>query len=175
MLERVSAREIMTTSPVTIPSEALVVDAARIMAENDVGSLIVVDHGAPVGIITERDLVVKVLAKNNGHSPVRDVMSSPVVTIGPETDVFDAARKMLRLGIRRLAVTDGTRLVGIVTERDLLAVSPTLIEATSELDRVRPQADSGPMQGKCDGCSTLSDRLMGRDGLLLCEDCLTED
>lgn len=174
-MDRIAASEIMTASPVTISPEALVGDAARVMAEKGIGSLVVVERGAPVGILTERDLVVKVLAKDNGHCPVRDVMTSPVVTIRPETDVFEATRKMLKFGIRRLPVVDGSRLVGIVTERDLLAVSPTLIEASNELVSVRPYADSGPTQGKCDACSTLSDRLRASDGLLICEDCTPEE
>ncbi len=97
-------------------------DAVKLMAKRDIGSIVVVDRGDPAGIVTERD-VVRVLAHWGGSSlkkSLRSVVSKPLVTVSPTTEIWEAFATMLRKGIRRLPVVEGGRVVGILTERDLL-------------------------------------------------------
>lgn len=172
-------RDIMASPPITAAPDLSVLDAARLMKQRDIGSLIVQDGTRAVGIVTERDLVVKVVAE--GLDPramrLRELMSSPLLTVPPTMDVLDAARAMAKHHVRRLPVTMGNGLVGMVTERDILEVSPDLIEVTRargpEESDEGTAADDGYMS-KCEACGSLSDGLRGTEGLLVCEDCWQE-
>jgi CBS domain-containing protein len=111
-------RETVCVDPTTSVAEIV-----RHMQEDQVGSVVVVKDEKPVGILTDRDLVLRVLAKGDDPTAVRaeDVMSCPVHVIGPEADTAEAAATMREKQVRRLPVVDeaGT-LVGIVTLDDLL-------------------------------------------------------
>lgn len=170
-------RDIMASPPVTAPPDMVVQDAARLMKERGIGSLIVQDGASPVGILTERDLVGKVLAQ--GRDPrttrVRELMSSPLLTVPPTMDVLEAARTMARHHVRRLPVLNGSKLLGIVSERDILEVSPDLIEVTRTLGGLPGEEPAEEeFLSKCEACMGLSDGLRSSDGLLLCEDCWQE-
>jgi len=110
----------MTTSVVVAPPEATVREVAELMRERNVGSVVLVDGDAPVGMLTDRDLAVGVVAE--GRDPgdrAGDHASRPVVTVEPGAAIEDAADLMVGHGIRRLPVLDGDRLAGIVTLDDL--------------------------------------------------------
>lgn len=113
--------EIMTRDVVTVTPEDTVERAVRTMVERDIGSVVVQDSGEPVGLFTERDVTRRIL-DDSGLLKRRlgDVMSSPVVTAEPGQQIVDAFELMNAKNVRRLPVVEGGRLVGIVTERDLL-------------------------------------------------------
>ncbi len=113
--------EIMTRDVVTVTPEDTVERAVRTMVERDIGSVVVQDNGEPVGLFTERDVTRRIL-DDSGLLKRRlgDVMSSPVVTAEPGQQIVDAFELMNAKNVRRLPVVEGGRLVGIVTERDLL-------------------------------------------------------
>ena len=114
--------EIMTEAPLDTVEEGLTVAfAANVMKERARGSLIVVDEGKPIGIVTERDLVRRVIAEDKSISATKigDIMSSPLISVGPEATVSSAANVMYKNGIRRLPVIEEARLLGIVTSTDL--------------------------------------------------------
>lgn len=170
-------RDIMASPPVTAPPGMTVLEAARLMRARDIGSLIVQDGSRAVGIVTERDLVGKVVAE--GRDPrttqVRELMSSPLLTIKPDADVLDAARAMARHHVRRLPVQNGANLLGIVSERDILEVSPDLLEVTRALgEEGAAEVPGEDFISKCEGCGKLSDGLETREGMLVCEDCWRE-
>lgn len=127
-------RELMNANVVSIDSEATVKDAAGRMAQHEIGSLVVTEQGKPVGIVTERDLLSRVLApgKNPEATRVRMVMSKPLVCGDPDMDAADAARFMVSKGIKKLPVTQGGRLIGIMTLTDLCAVQPDLSKIVEE-------------------------------------------
>lgn len=119
-LTRVS--DIMTKDVIhTISQEAFVIDAARKMKYTGRGCLIIVSRGTPTGIVTERDLVQRVMAegKDPTRTKISEVMSSPLISVGSDALVIDAAKVMWDNRIRRLPVIDGTVLSGIVTVTDL--------------------------------------------------------
>src|SRR5437016_13238766 len=115
MRARVPVVEIMTQSPVTIQAGATAKDAAGLMRTKDIGSLVVVETGKPMGIVTERDIVTKVAASDKQPSRVlvRDIMTSPVVVVHPHDEVAEAAKLMSQCKIRRLPVVQEGKLVGI--------------------------------------------------------------
>jgi CBS domain-containing protein len=103
--------------------DSSVYEAATIMVEKDIGCLVVSGSDGPVGIVTQKDVLRKVTSKrvNPEQILVKDVMSSPLISIAVETSIGDAAKKMIENGIKRLAVTggDGT-FVGLITMTDLV-------------------------------------------------------
>jgi len=115
-------REVMTASVVTAEPATPVQQVAALMRERNVGSVVLVRDGAPVGIVTDRDLAIGVLADGRGGDDhAVDHASAPVVTGEPGMDVAAAAELMVRHAIRRLPIADAGRLTGIVTLDDIAA------------------------------------------------------
>jgi CBS domain-containing protein len=116
-----SIREVMTADPRTVDADATCVDAAREMRDGDVGSIVVVENGAVAGIITDRDIVVRVVADGTDPSTakVRDAATMNPVTLTVDQSVDDAIRVMREQDIRRIVVVQDNRPAGIVSLGDL--------------------------------------------------------
>jgi len=172
-------KDIMSSPVVTADDGTTASEVARLMEKHKVGCVIINDKsGRPIGIITERDLVVRVVAKNlyPGEIKAEDIMSRPLVTISSEETLSNAAREMSRLNIRRLGVMYKGKLVGIISSRDILAVTPELIEIMQEKARIENQSimeehEGFSSAGYCDSCGEWSDDLREIDGSFLCEEC----
>lgn len=166
--------EIMSTNPATILASANVAEAAGVMKERELGSLIVLEDGRPSGIVTERDVVTKIAALDKKPSKVlvKDIMTAPLIAIHPHQEVAEAAKIMSGRKIRRLPVVKEGRLVGIVTENDILRVWPSLIEVTREWDRAGLESQfARGVEGHCEACGVYSTHLVWDGRLLLCEEC----
>jgi len=112
-------KDVMTKTVITIESNKTVIEAATLMAENDVGNLIVMKDSIPLGIVTERDFVRRVIAEDKPlKTKISEVMSMPLRVIDPHAPLKEAARRMVSKKIRRLAVINDTKLVGIITATD---------------------------------------------------------
>lgn len=112
---------VMTKDVVTVAPADTVATALRAMIGRDIGAIVVAEGGVPVGVFTERDLTRRVLDDPGLlERPVGEVMSSPVVTAEPDAEIVDVFELMNAKGIRRLLVVADGKLMGIVTERDLL-------------------------------------------------------
>lgn len=113
--------EIMSRTVKTIADARPVRAAVAMMTKNDIGSVVVVKGRVPVGIITERDVMRRLAGKSQASldQPSGRLASKPLITVSPETMIWEAFILMLRRRIRRLPVTRDGKLVGIVTERDL--------------------------------------------------------
>lgn len=112
--------ELMTTSVVTVTRATTVREALQAMIDRDIGSVVVMDQAAAVGVFTERDVTRRILAHAGIlEEHVGDLMSAPPITVTPDGQVIDAFELMNQKRIRRLPVVEGGRLVGIVTEGDL--------------------------------------------------------
>jgi len=112
-------KDVMTKTVITVEANKTVTEAAALMAENDVGNLIVMDDNTPIGIVTERDFVRRVLAKEKpSKTKISEVMSTPLRVIDPGASLKEAARRMVRKRIRRLPVIKDNKLVGIITTTD---------------------------------------------------------
>ena len=113
-------REVMTPNPQCVAPGDSIQNAARIMRDCDTGAVPVVDNGRPVGIVTDRDIVVRAVADGGQlNRPVRDICSSNVVSVRPDMSTREAAELMSEHQIRRLPVVENERLVGIVSIGDL--------------------------------------------------------
>lgn len=113
----------MSKDFVQVPADESVAGAARAMQRSESTEAMVTERGQPVGIITERDILFKVVASGMDPSKakVREVMSSPVETVDENSKVLEAITKMSKLGIRRLGVTKGGMLVGLVTQKAMVS------------------------------------------------------
>jgi len=112
--------EVMTRKVINVDISERVEEALRLMIKFDVGSVIVTDGYKPVGIITERDITRAALRGDSMlRVPVRGLMSRPLQTVSPDTEIWRAFEIMLKAGVRRLPVVENDRLVGMVTEKDL--------------------------------------------------------
>jgi CBS domain-containing protein len=117
-----SIKEVMTPSPTTVEPDASVVEAARTMRERDTGIVPVVENGKLIGTVTDRDIVVRLIAEGRdpGSATVREIASTDLVTVDPQQELDEGLRLMAQHKVRRLPVVeeDG-RLVGIVSQADV--------------------------------------------------------
>ena len=114
-----TVKDFMTTNVITIDVQRTVLDAAKLMHQQDVGDLVVMDGIVAKGIVTERDLVRMVIAQKKPlDTKVSEVMSDPLITIDEDSSLREAARKMVKYKIRRLPVTKKDALVGIIATSD---------------------------------------------------------
>ena len=113
-------RDVMTPNPRTLTPVDSIQSAARIMRDEDTGAVPVVDNGRPVGIVTDRDIVVRTVADGGQlNGPVGDIVTGSVVCVTPDMSTREASELMSEHQIRRLPVVEGDRLVGIVSIGDL--------------------------------------------------------
>jgi CBS domain-containing protein len=116
-----SIKEVMTRDVRACEPNATVAEAAKVMAQEDVGPVPIVEDGRLVGIVTDRDIVVRVVAE--GRDPntttVREIASTELVTVSPDDDLDEALSLLAERQVRRLPVVEGDRLVGIVAQADI--------------------------------------------------------
>jgi CBS domain-containing protein len=175
-------RDVMSSPVVTMDENETSNKAAVAMDHNDLGAIIVTNQaGKSIGIITERDLVIRVLAKNVKPDTfkAKEIMTTPLVTIEPEATITEAARRMNRLDIRRLGVIYKGNLVGIISSKDVLGVMPELIETILERSRIEgasrtDETEEVPLSGYCDRCNIYSESLKERNGQNICDECRVE-
>lgn len=132
--------DIMSSPVATVDGEANVRDAALMMTDRHIGSMIVTARGQPVGIVTERDMLERVvsLCRDPCETKMKEIMSTPLITVPRETGILDAMRQMREHGIGRLVVMDGNALLGILSEKDIIrAVSIASLTSFSTLLRKR--------------------------------------
>lgn len=116
-------RDVMTENPTCCGPDTALRDAAKLMVDNDCGEIPVVDErGRPVGVVTDRDIACRGVARDKApDAPVREVMSSPVVTVTPETSVDDCCKALEENQIRRVPVVDESgACCGIVSQADIV-------------------------------------------------------
>jgi CBS domain-containing protein len=113
-------RDVMTPNPRTLEPSASVQEAARLMRDADTGVVPIVENGRPVGLVTDRDIVVRAVAEGAGaNRPVREVATTDVVTAAPDMSTDEAANLMGQRQVRRLLVCEGDKLVGIASIGDI--------------------------------------------------------
>jgi len=114
-------KEIMSNSIVSIDSSTTAIDAAKMMEDTGVGAVVVLENNLPVGIVTDRDLAIKITAHSYPtDTPVRRIMSSPLISIDPNSDLWLASDLMSTRNVRKLPVIDDDKVVGILTSSDLV-------------------------------------------------------
>jgi signal-transduction protein with cAMP-binding, CBS, and nucleotidyltransferase domain len=168
----------MTVGVFTLPADKSVFEAARLLKKTGVGSVIITQKGKAKGIMTERDIVHKVVAqgKNPKAVKLKSIMSRPLKVIKASDTIQSAALAMLNNKVKRLPVLDKkSRLVGIVTEDDLLRVYPGVLDVISETDDIRKGKPNEYFTGVCEICGCFAEDLKRDEGKLKCEECIEED
>jgi CBS domain-containing protein len=128
-------RDVMVKEVITVDEDSTVKEAVDVMNEFQIGSLIVLERGKAVGIVTERDFLRRVLAKAKDvmNTKVREIMTTPLVVVEPSMELEDAVKLMFQSKIKKLAVVDANKLVGIVTLTDIARVQPQMIRMLKQL------------------------------------------
>ena len=114
-------KEIMHNSIVSVDSSVTATDTAKMMEDTGVGAIVVLEKNVPIGIVTERDFVIKITAHSYPiDTPVRRIMSSPLISIDPNSDLWTASDLMSTRNVKKLPVIDDDKVVGIITSSDLV-------------------------------------------------------
>ena len=181
---RMLVKDVMSSPAITVPEKTPVDKTSQHIRDGRLGCIIVTNkNGKALGIITESDLVKRVLAKNILPSKLtsKEVMSAPLITVEPDEILTDTMRRMNKLHIRRMGVMYKGNLVGIISSKDILAITPELLETMQEKARIEREnsvgeesSESKPSAGYCEQCGSWSDNLDEIDGTYLCEDCQME-
>ena len=200
MESELSVRDVLTTDYVGVSESDTVRGAVQLMREERASCVLVVRGTTPVGIMTEWDVLGVVADEHDpGETTVGDVMTTPVITFGPDRSLTDAASTMARQNIRNVVVEDDDGVLGLVTQRDVIAaagsfqatMTPTRSNETA-LEGNRPDeraaqaasderespalangGDEYTTQGVCEACGSLADALWDANGQLVCTDCRT--
>ena len=178
METKLAVRDVMTRTVVTATPDMSAAQAGKKMVENRVGSIIIVKDGGPVGIVTESDMVAKVIFKNIKPSSIKleQLMSKPLITTKSSDDVHEAVLMMAQKKIRRLPVIDGDELVGIITDADVIQVSSEINQILDNLiemnrESILDRRDITTTQGECEECEGFSEDLRQEGGRLKCPSC----
>lgn len=138
----ISIRDAMTTKPIVASREDSIKYCAQKMKENDVGSIIILEQITPVGIISEKDIVERVVAKGLDPTKVKakSIMVKNLITISPDKDLYQAIELMAKEEIRKLSVIENKKFIGLITSKDILKIEPSLFEILSaKIERLREE------------------------------------
>ena len=178
MSREIIVKEAMKTNLVMVEPSTTVLEAAKIMKKRKIGNVIIVENKQPIGILTESDILKKVVAegKNVNEVIVKDVMTTPIVVIDPYVTLEVAMETMGKCNVRRLPVTENDKLIGIITQKDISRMSPILHEISREWYDITVRDETHfkkqIFSGKCEDCGVLSTNLKNCNGRLLCDNCI---
>ncbi|GBF37006.1 CBS domain-containing protein [Methanofervidicoccus abyssi] len=177
----ISVSEVMSTPVETVKLSTTAYDAANILKNKKIGCLVVVnDSMEPIGLITEKDLVHKVVARNlrSKEILIKDIVSPKLISISPKASVIDAAKLMAKKNIKRLPVIENGKLLGIITVSDITSVSPKIFEIMIEVSKIKNEEDYPReyeyLYGVCEVCGNQG-RLRYVNGKYVCENCIDSD
>lgn len=174
---QMTVHDAMTSSVITVDPDTSIAQAAAIMSQKSIGSLIIKSNSEPEGLVTESDIISKVVSKDIQASKmtVSDVMTKNLIKIDPGSDLNEAARIMAKNNIRRLPVVNNGVLVGVLTSTDVMTVSPELTEILVETAKMANPIEytdnDNSVPGTCEMCGNYLDYLEEVDGKYVCEEC----
>ena len=180
LAEEVRVRDVMSSPVIEADVDETMDKVAEKMEKYHIGSVVVTRDGNPVGIITKRDVIDKVAARDLRPSSVRagDIMSSPLHVVDPDLYIDEALRKMNKLRVSRLVVVYKGKVTGIISIKDILQITPEILDIVREQLRIKGvhinRGGEGLQEGYCDACGEWSDMLVRVDDQLLCEECRME-
>lgn len=173
-------KDLMSRKVNVVSENATITKAAKIMAKTRRGYVVIVKKDKPVGILTDSDIIEKVVSKNKNPDKikVKDIMSSPVIVTYPDTKINDASVLMRKNLIKRLPVVNpkNGKLIGILTETDIARSTPEFVtileERVSAKDEgYEPERTTGLASGICEECGNYSEILYNVNGKWVCESC----
>ena len=172
-------KEIMSKPAYTIDINKTSKEAATMMGKTRRGFLVVTKNGKPIGVLSDSDLINKIVAKNllPHKVKVKNVMNSPLVTIQSGEDITTAVRKMKNNNVHRLPVLESGRLTGVIALTDIARASPemiNLLEYRLKMKETPFEIKEKLTSGICESCGNFSERLSHKEGNWVCEDCTEE-
>lgn len=174
----IKVSDAMTEQPITISPDLTLKKSAQLMAKKHIGALIIKKNHKVLGIITEKDMVRKGIAKGKDSvkTKVKEIMNTKVNTIEPDKDIFDALKVMNDLNIRHLPVVQGKDMVGLLTLKDILKIQPDLFDLLVERFELReeerkPIYNVREKEGICQTCGEYAEKLYPKEGVMVCKSC----
>ncbi len=173
----IPVKDVMSTPVIKVYGNETIESVANLMDRHNLGSIVIVnDKDYPLGLITERDITIRVAAKNLKAKEVsaKTIMSSPPVTIRADADIKTAAAKLQKKSVGRLIVMDKGEMVGMISDKDIVSITPALIEIITETTRItrgRSPLIKISTTGSCENCLQWSTSLKRVDGKFLCREC----
>jgi len=168
-------KEVMTEGVIAIEKDKNVKKAAKMLKEEGIRGLVVVDNGEALGVVVCRDVVYQVTSefKDPKETKVEDIMSSDLIVAEEDELLDDVAMAMIRNNVSRVPVVRQDMLVGIVTQSDILRAWPGFAEVIEEREEL--DAEAAPRErtqsGVCEDCENYSEELVETSGMLLCPEC----
>jgi len=177
--EDLAVSNIMTKKVAVADAKDTVQKVAMLMRAKNIRGVPIVQNDKIVGILTDKDIVSKVVAENKSPREItaEEIMSPKIITVEPDNSIMDVAKLMSANNVGRIPVVDKkSNLVGIVTETDITKIAPGLIDvlyAHDEIENVAPPAKSRhtTIEGRCENCGQFYDDLVEIDGEWLCRSC----
>lgn len=177
--EELAVSTIMTKDVIVADAADTVQKAAMLMRTNNIRGLPIVEKNKVVGILTDRDIVSKVVAENKSPRELTagEIMSPKIITAEPDDSITDVAKRMYANNVGRIPIVDKKgSLLGIVTETDITKIAPALIDvlyAHDELEEGAPPIKSRhpTIEGRCEECGQVYDDLVEVEGQWLCRSC----
>lgn len=175
----VKVKNLMKKQVVTAGPDTNVSTIARIMANNKIGSVVIVEKKCPIAIVTREDLVnLMAQDKDPKKTKVSSLKLKKLVSVKPTDDLLAAVRMMTKTGFKRAPVMEKGRLVGILADKEILLAAPELIEILSEKLKVRVEKaanQESAISGSCERCGDFSEDLRHAEGRWYCEDCRNDE
>ncbi len=140
--------DVMVEKVVTIDASENAREAVKLMNRRAIGCLVVTIKGKPIGIVTERDFLKRILAKSKNPEKIkiREIMSAPLMTAEPDMDIEDATKFMFKMKIKKLPIIGGKKLIGLVTFTDLVRFQPQIVKILKKISELGPPSQPKRMK-----------------------------
>ena len=175
--QKLRVRDIMDSEVITVSATQTAQEAAKLMMENEIGSVVIIETKnpqRPIGILTERDMNNRIVAENKLPSDIicKDIMSTPVKSISPDILLIETMHQMATEHIKRLIVMEQQKMVGIISQSDILEIAPYMIEILQDMAQMAKESHNVEYSaGYCQKCENWSDHLEEIDQIYVCENC----
>ena len=175
----IKVKDVMSKPIITIGENKTAKDAGELMKKNRKGCLIITKNRKPVGILSDSDLIKRVIATDKKASKVvlKKIMSEPLVTVSPKDNILLAVRKMRKNNIHRLPVVEKGKVIGLVSLSDIAKTSPEMLDLLEYRLKMREsplEIKEEVTSGICDSCGNYNEDLRNINSKWVCEDCREE-
>lgn len=174
MLNKVKIKEIMTKKVIIVSKNDKIIDVAKLMKKNKIKGVVVTESKEPAGIVTQKDIVYKIIANNKDYNgPIKEIMTNGLITSQEEDTLVNVSKKMYKHNISRVPILDKKgKLVGIVTLKNMIRVYPALLEILREEIKKGTYPNAKVIEGNCESCGNFSESLVELNNKWVCEQCL---
>jgi CBS domain-containing protein len=174
----IKVKDAMVSRVVTARPSQTVLEASKIMKEEGIGSLVIVEGNNPIGIVTREDIVNKVVANDmpTTKTLIQDIMNKNLVMCPPDCDISEVARLMSKHKYERVPVVSMGKLVGIISTREIAKVAPAALEIATEHLRIEEpeKFEMETQDGECEKCGNYSEELHNINDIWVCASCKDE-